>query len=335
MDIKLFRYISFIKIVNLVKLKAGYIISIFLKRPVQWAKPVAISFEPSGNCNLSCPQCPTGLKMIQRKAGFSDFDLMKSTINQLSDSLFTSTFYFQGEPFLNPKLYEMIAYAHEKKIFTITSTNGHYLNETNITRLIGCGLDKLIVSVDGVTQEIYEKYRIGGKLQKVISGIENLIKKKKELKSRSPKVVIQFLVTGYNEHQIDEARLLARKLEADKIVFKTAQIYEFTEGSPFIPKNKKYSRYTAENEKKYKIRSKLQNKCYRMWSNPVVTVDGDVVPCCYDKQAEHSMGNLYRNDFKAIWKGSDFNNFRKQLFLDRSRFEICKNCTEGLRDVFI
>ena len=80
-------------------------------------------------------------------------------------------FYFQGEPYLNPDFLDMVKYASGKKIYTATSTNAHYLNDANARRTIESGLDRLIISIDGTTQETYQQYRVGGHLNKVLEGL--------------------------------------------------------------------------------------------------------------------------------------------------------------------
>jgi radical SAM protein with 4Fe4S-binding SPASM domain len=68
-----------------------------------------------------------------------------------------------------------------------------------------------------------------------------------------------------------------------------------------------------------------------MWHAAVITWDGKVVPCCFDKDASHVMGDVTRQSFKKIWFGEQYNQFRTLLLKSRSEIEICKNCTEGTR----
>ena len=156
-----------------------------------------------------------------------DVDFFKNKIDELKDHLIYLTFYFQGEPYLHSKFLEMAKYASENKIYTATSTNGHYLNDQNARKTVESGLDRLIISIDGTSQETYQNYRIGGTLDKVIEGTKNIIRWKKELKSSKPHVVFQFLVVKQNEHQLAEVIRLAKELDVDDLQFKTAQIYDF------------------------------------------------------------------------------------------------------------
>lgn len=260
-----------------------------------------------------------------------DPNFFEKLISCQKETLLNLTFYFQGEPFLNPKFLEMVKHASENNIYTITSTNAHYLNDENAKKTIESKLDKIIISIDGTTQETYEQYRIGGRLSKVIEGTKNILKWRKQLKSKTPYVVFQFLVVKPNEHQINEVYKLADELGVDEVKLKTAQVYDFENGNPLIPTNEKYSRYKKTASGKWEIKSKLLNQCWRMWSGCVITWDGLIVPCCFDKDAKHQLGDLKQNSFHEIWFSDKYNSFRKSVLKSRKEIDICTNCTEGTK----
>lgn len=291
--------------------------------------PISISIEPTTSCNLRCPECPSGLRSFTRPTGMMKMELFESLIYELGSSLSYLIFYFQGEPYLNPHLLEMIRSASQKKIYTATSTNAHYLDDEGAKETVESGLDRLIISLDGTTQETYQSYRIGGKLDRVIEGTKNILRWKRELKSKTPHVIFQFLVVRHNEHQIDEVKKLATSLGVDEVKLKTAQIYDFENGSDLIPENEKYSRYKKDEKGAYSIKNGLVDECWKMWHSCVITWDGKVVPCCFDKDAHFVLGDLNKNNFREIWAGEKYNQFRETLFTSRSELEMCRNCTEG------
>jgi len=258
-------------------------------------------------------------------------NFFKETIDQLHRELFYLTFYFQGEPYLNPAFLEMVTYARSRKIYTTTSTNAHYLNDENSKKTIESGLDRLIISIDGTTQEVYQQYRVGGRLEKVLEGTRNIVKWKKELRSKTPFVIFQFLVVKPNEHQLDEVKQLALEIGVDAVWFKTAQVYDY-ENDPhqLIPTNEKYSRYKKVNGS-YQFKNSMSNHCWRLWHAPVITWDGMVVPCCFDKDAQHQLGDLKQKSFKEIWNNESYVQFRKQLSRGRKNIDICANCSEGTK----
>ena len=153
----------------------------------------------------------------------------------------------------------MVKYARSKGIYTITSTNGHFLNDKNARETIESGLDRLIISVDGTTQETYESYRIEGKLESVLQGAKNVVKWKKELNSPTPHIIFQFLVVKPNEHQIPDIYKLAEEIGVDEVKLKTAQVYDYENGNDLIPTIEKYARYTQQTDGTYKVKNKLLN----------------------------------------------------------------------------
>ncbi len=315
---------------NAVKVLSSYYVSKWTKKPVQWGVPISISFEPTTSCNLRCPECPSGLRAFTRPTGMLKSDFFRQTIDQLYRELYYLVFYFQGEPYLNPDFLDMVKYATHKKIYTATSTNAHYLTDENAKRTVESGLDRLIISIDGTSQEVYQQYRVGGKLEKVINGAENIVKWKKELNSKKPFVIFQFLVVKPNEHQIENVKELAAKIGVDDVWFKTAQVYDY-ENDPhqLIPSIDRYSRYKKDKDGQFVFKNKLNNHCWRLWQATVISWDGLVVPCCFDKDAQHKLGDLKNMTFKEIWQSESYNNFRKAILQSRKNIDICANCSEG------
>ena len=316
---------------NVAKVLGSYYYSKITGVPYQAGLPLAIAIEPTTACNLGCPECPSGLKAFTRATGNLKEDFYKSVIDQVHKETFYLTFYFQGEPYINPKFLEMVAYANEKNIYTATSTNAHFLTEENAKKTIHSGLKRLIISIDGTTQETYENYRIGGKLEKVLQGTKNIVKWKKELNAATPHIIFQFLVVKPNEHQIDEVYRLADEYGVDEVKLKTAQVYDYQNGNPLIPENDKYSRYRKTAEGKYSIKNSLENNCWKLWHSCVITWDGKVIPCCFDKDADFQLGDLEKLSFKEVWQSGPYQEFRKSLFKGRDQIEICKNCSEGTK----
>ncbi len=141
----------------------------------------------------------------------------------------------------------------------------------------------------------------------------------------------QFLVVRPNEHQIEEVKKLAEEVGVDEVRFKTAQIYDYeNDPNKLIPTNEKFSRYKRNKDGKIIARNKLQNHCSKLWEANVITWDGMVVPCCFDKDATHRLGDLKNQSFKEIWHNKNYKQFRKELTSSRKNIDICANCSEGL-----
>lgn len=319
------------RVLNAAKVLSSYYTSRWTGKPMQWGLPIAISFEPTTSCNLRCPECPSGLRSFSRPTGMLEEDLFRKVIDEMSRDLWYLIFYFQGEPYLHPKFTELVKYASDRGIYTATSTNAHYLTDINAKKTVESGLDRLIISIDGSSQEVYEQYRKGGKLEKVLEGARNMVKWKRELKSNTPHLIFQFLVVKPNQHQIDEVKKLAEEIGIDEVGLKTAQIYDYENGNDLIPTIDKYSRYELQSDGKYTIKNELLNHCWKLWHSCVITWDGSVVPCCFDKDAWYKMGNLQQESFKSLWNNEAYKKFRSTVLRSRSEIEMCKNCTEGTK----
>ncbi len=316
---------------NAIKVIASFYLTRWTKKTIQWGLPFTVSIEPTTACNLGCPECPSGLKAFSRPTGNLKSDFFRNLINDNYKDLLYLIFYFQGEPYINPRFLDMVAHAGARGIYTITSTNGHFLNDDNARKTVESGLDRMIISVDGTTQEVYEQYRKNGKLEVVLQGARNMVKWKRKLGSRKPHLVFQFLVVKPNEHQIPEIYRLAKEIGVDEVKLKSAQVYDYKNGNPLIPTNEKYSRYKMNHDGTYRVKNKLLNHCWKLWHACVITWDGKVVPCCFDKDAKYELGSLKNDSLKDVWYGKDYDAFRAQILGGRDKIDICNNCTEGCK----
>lgn len=329
--INLLQKINGTKLLNAIKLLISYYLSKTFKKPVVWGKPLSIEIEPTTSCNLRCPQCPSGLRQFTRDTGMLGFNLYKKTIDELQHELIWLILYFQGEPFLNKEFLEFVKYASAKNIYTATSSNAHYFTDDVAKATVLSGLDRLIISIDGTTQDAYGKYRVGGNLEKVIDGTRKLLHYKQALNIKTPHIIWQFIAFKHNEHQIPEIKKLAKEVGVNELGIKTAQIYDYQTSDALIPENKNLARYTKTAEGGYKIKNKLLNQCWRMWRGSVITWDGLVVPCCFDKDATHRFGSVSTQTFASVWQSDKYNSFRKAILKSRKEIDICTNCTEGTK----
>jgi radical SAM protein with 4Fe4S-binding SPASM domain len=293
--------------------------------------PASIAIEPTTACNLGCPECPSGLKKFTRPTGRLQADLLSNLLDEVGDTLQHMQFYFQGEPFIHPEINTLFAMAAGRGIYTSTSTNAHFIDESRAEAIVKSGLHQLIISIDGTTQQVYEQYRVHGRLDKVLQGTQHILDARKRLKSAWPLVYFQFLVVKPNQHQIAEVLKLGTEMGVDEVLFKTAQVYDFEHGNSLIPTIDKYARYKAQPDGTYTIKNKLHNQCWKMWHSCVLTWDGRVVPCCFDKDATHQLGQVGAQPFREIWTGEAYHSFRSAILRSRSEIEMCSNCSEGTK----
>lgn len=319
------------KAINALLLSFSYHLSRWRKRPNMWGRPFSVSIEPTTSCNLRCPECPSGLRSFTRPTGMLSPELFHDFLNQTQSHLVFLNFYFQGEPFLHPKFLDLVGHCVQRSIFTSTSTNAHYLTLQMAERVVDSGLHRLIISLDGASQEVYAAYRKGGQVERVLEGIKNVAEARKSKGKLNPEIVVQNLLVKPNLHEKKQVEMLAKSLGADRVVFKTAQVYDLKADHNLVPDEPEFSRYKKTNDGRLEIKNPLLNQCWRMWSGCVLTWDGKVVPCCFDKDASHQMGTLQQTPFIEIWQSKAYQNFRRAILSSRSEIDICKNCTEGTK----
>jgi radical SAM protein with 4Fe4S-binding SPASM domain len=310
---------------------AGFIsgkLSQFISHPIVWGLPYACSIEPTTRCNLKCQECPTGMGLIKREKGDMSLSDFKDRLDSVSSHTSYLTLYLQGEPFLNKDLPAMIKYASQLRIFTCLSTNGHFLSENNASDIIKSGLKKIIISLDGTNQKSYSQYRTNGNFDSVIDGIKTLVEARKKLKATNPLIVIQFIVFRSNEHEINDIKKLGKALGVDKVEIKTAQHYNLTSENNLITTIKKYNRYTQKENGSWELKYKSKGGCLRLWTTSVITWNGKLVACCYDKDAEFTFGNLEKENFKTLWKSKEFMEFRREILKSKNSITMCTNCGE-------
>ena len=239
----LFQTLNWRRFKNLLLVETGFLLSRLFRKVIVIGKPWSASIEPTTSCNLRCPECPTGMQSLTRPKGNLNLEVFRQVLDKLSPDLIYLTLYFQGEPMLNRDFAQMVKLARSRRIFVATTTNGHYLDDGNVEEIISSGLSHLIISMDGLDQETYEKYRVKGDFQTVIEGIRRLTSARKAAKSVSPFIELQFLVMRHNEHQMKQMEIFAKESGVDKLSFKTAQVYNFDAGNSKIPTLKETSRY--------------------------------------------------------------------------------------------
>jgi len=309
--------------INLILIAISYLFSLLFKKIWIAPMPFAISIEPTNRCQLACIECPTHNNSIEIKKGDLSLELFEKIIEEIHHQTFYLNLYFQGEPLLHNQITNMISIARRYRIYTVLSTNAQNIDEPLAQHIVKSGLSKIIISMDGMTASTYNKYRIGGNIDKVKTAIETLISVKKKLGLNNPKIIVQFLVHRFNEHEIKIFKQWARSLNI-KAELKTMQIYK---DFSFVPTLSRYSRYELK-ENRWQLKRTKRNRCFRIWSQCVIQYDGSLLPCCYDKEGNFNMGNIKEKSLKELWHSKAFNDFRLKILKSKNTIKMCNNCTE-------
>ena len=318
------------RFLNLIKSLTSLVIANFSEKKIIFGIPPVLTIEPTAVCNLRCPQCLTGLGKLQRDESFLPFELYKKVIDEIGDELWYLLLYNQGEPFLHPQFIEMVRLAKKKRIYVTTSTNGHFFaDETSVKKLIDSGIDSIIVSLDGADAATYSEYRRGGDFAAVVEGIRRLIKARNAMKSKTPYILIQCLITKSTEKQLAEVKKLARSLRVNRVLFKTFQVEDENTAAQFLPENAKWRRYDFAASEGRLLHPKVKGPCHRLWYSTVILSDGRVVPCCFDKNGNFSFGNIQNATLKEIWTSDEYQQFRKAVRKKSESIPICQNCSRA------
>lgn len=268
-----------------------------------WGYPFEWEVDTTNICQLKCPLCHTGLGTVHRDKGVMHFDTYKSTVDQIKDYCIWLSLYSWGEPFLNRDVDRFIAYAHEKRIATIVSSNlNKPMTPAMAERLVKSGLDVLIVSLDGTTQDVYEVYRVTGHLDRVLDNLRLILETRKRLGSKTPFLEWQYIVMRQNEHQVEDAKRMAEELGVDTITFKPVDFPHGAEdielARQWLPRADYEARLANPFRKPY---AEDGTRCWRLWRSAVVNWDGGYAPCCYLTDASDDFGDVRTHSIKEIW----------------------------------
>lgn len=269
--------------------------------------PYRYYLDPINICNLHCPLCPTGLGILGRPRGRFNLEAFRCIIDQIAPYAYTVELYNWGEPFLHPNIAEMIRYAHRRRIAVRLSSNMNYFSPELAQAVVEAGLDRLIVSLDGSSQETYARYRRGGDLARVCENIRLLVEAKRRARSHTPFILARMLVTRHNEGEIEVVRRLAEELGAD--AFSLAPIFVDTTDpaqiAEWLPAERALSAYGET--------STPANRwaCAELWEAMTINWDGGLSPCCWVHQKGTDLGNAFEQPLRELWNSPPYVSARR------------------------
>ena len=309
------------KLINLILRQLSIFLSAISRKIVLLGNPWSYSIEPSNVCNLHCRECFTGRGLSKRKPHFISEEDFTLAIKQIKRTALNLFLYFQGEPYLNPLFTRLIEIAHKNRIFTVTSSNGHLINNDNAEKTVIAGLDKIIIPLDGYDQESYSTYRHGGSFAAAKTAITLIANAKRRLKKRNPIIEVQCLASKNTENHLKEIKQIALECGANKFCVKTMQIETEDGFKTFLPDNQQLSRYTKDYKLKHPIKF-----CRRVFQSVVITSELNILPCCYDKDTQFILGNLHQETLPKIIKQQKNLNLLHKIELLKQRPLMCCNC---------
>jgi len=298
--------------------------------------PFEAIIDLTNRCNLKCPLCATGSGLNQYKQGIMDISLFSKICGQIAPYVFSVTLYNWGEIFLVKNLpdYLKIIKGHRMGV-TLSSNLSVDIKDEVIEGLIKNNIDSLIISCDGITQDIYQKYRRNGDLSQVFRNIKRIQQAKKRLKNSHPRLIWQFLLMRYNQMEAEEARRIYKEVGADEIEFAFINL-------PFGIFDKNLAReffvdIEFRNRVSYIIsKGDLHAPCWLLWRAITINWDGTVAPCHYVNCDDYGLGDFRKQSLKEIWNSDRYVASRGLFRGEDEEFDlICKQCPiymmKGLR----
>lgn len=321
-----FRHLTFKKLVNWLQVEYR-----LLKNDSSLSDlfPVFLYIDISDKCNLRCPLCQMGQRNTISRENLMSVDNYRKCVTPVKDYLFQIFLYNWGEPFLNKDIYDIIQFNTESNISTVVSTNGNI--PIDAEGLVKSGLDYLILSGDGITQEVYSKYRVGGSIDKVFANLQALVAAKIKLRSKYPIIEWQCLVSRYNEHDLAAIRKTVLAKGADRVRYANLNFFSVSDQEQaekeWLPENRSYRSFESARNKKRRERG-VRKPCHWLWRGCVINANGGIMPCClYDIP---DWGNVLQNGILQEWNSQTYQEARdrsKNKPVEWKQVLVCDTCT--------
>ncbi len=305
------------------------------RQTVLKSSPYLLILDPCNYCNLKCPLCPTGLADLGRPQAMLSFEHFQKYFDPLAPHLFEAYLHNWGESLLNKQVYRMIEYAQQHNVGTNLSSNFYKTTSEDIDNLLECGLEYLVISLDGTSQETYGQYRIGGQCEQVMDNLSELLRRRQARRLKTPVVEWQFIVMKQTEHQVREAEILAKKIGVDLLRF-------IPVGMPFEFRNRQEvadkwyptgieGRVQSDHQEQQFGQAAKPGPCFYLYRSIVINPDGGVSPCCvvYRKNRDFAELNGETFDVASLWNNERYVSARslysQETPLNR-RATVCDIC---------
>lgn len=270
--------------------------------------PYILKIESTNICNVSCAYCYDNRSAPapgQRPYGRMAPDDFKRLIDEVGQYLFKINLYGFGEPFLFPETYEMIKYASERNIGVGVSSNLNVDEPDFAKRVVGSGLEVLIFSCHGITQETYSNFMRRGNMELAMKNLREIIAERKTQGKQYPMLDWQYCVTKFNQEEAPRAAAIAKEMGVDQIRFIRP---DFPEDAPEEWFSDLFPRRAQE------VARKAPGGCSWPYRSAYINYDGGILPCCRDvRNTANDFGNVRADGFAAVWNNQKYRAARKMI----------------------
>lgn len=299
------------------------------RRLTPWSMPLHMEFELTNYCNLRCPVCPTGSKLLNRPPQAMDSGLFEDVFAQVGPYLLTATLSVWGEPLLHPKLAQILRAARKYDVFTLLFTNGQVLNNERVLEaILAFPPSHLIVAIDGLTDETNVQFRVGSKLAPVLAGVQRLAEIKRQKGLTFPILHMRFIVMKHNQHQLPDLRDFAVRNGFDFLSIRTLSIIDAESPDQIhrelVPDQPDFSAYVYKDNMRVRREGFI---CQQPFWLPAMFADGTVVACEEDYNAQQPLGVLQDGvSFRDIWFSPRAAQVRQRIRDHPETLSFCRNC---------
>lgn len=300
----------------------------------EFSRPHILHVGVTSHCNLRCPACPTGTDKLGRPREHLDFDIFRRTADDLGDALQFTLFWEWGEPFLHPRLADMVGHVSKRDVLSVISTNGTIRNEPErIDQLVAAQPTVVIVCVDGATQEAYSRYRVDGKLDDVLATIRRLRDAKDRLGVEYPVIEFRSLATRYSVPQMFDLLAMAKDLGADVFSLKSFRPHDYRDADvsgELVPLMADLARYHTARPEDWKqeagqVATRGPLRCGKPTYAPALHANGELAFCNYAGEPEEIFGHLGKQTFNDLWDSPQAR-AKRHTFLEKEGTHTCWNC---------
>jgi MoaA/NifB/PqqE/SkfB family radical SAM enzyme len=281
--------------------------------------PDRIYVESTNVCNLDCIMCPTGMHIDTRPKGYMDWDLYTAIIDEIAPWAEAVVLHSWGEPLLHKRIMDMIRYAKERDVWVETSTNAMLLSEDVANQILDAGLDRIYLSMDGLTKETYEKVRVKANYERVLGNIERFLDLKHARKSPI-EADIQIVRLSETDAEVDAFVARWKESQADLINIKELDTWGGQIDQVIGLAVDEEQVDTSVNEHRL--------PCPNLWYHCHIHWDGVLVSCSRDYDAVTPLGNVKNGGVLRTWHGARMQQMRRWHAEGNFCAHQCVDCTE-------
>ncbi len=316
-----------------------------LKKEIVRAWPVLVKVDISPLCNLRCTYCVHARPSDEDQSEAGELLRLQSfrpaqkmpvaqfaaIAEEIRGKSMAVSLYYLGDPLVHPQLDEICGLCAEARLNSHISSNFSFrLSDERIASLVTSGLTHLTVCVDGMTQESYERTRVGGRLDVVLDNLRRVLEVRRQLGMKRPKVEVQFIKFRHNLGELDDAAAWAARHGVDQFTSYWGNLHNYTDlttsnSGVFAPKP-----------------DRSLPQCTWPYFSMQIKYNGDVIPCCYHRHGEQYagpdadsriVGNVFESSVWEVWNSREYRALRRlvarpqrSLAEPELRTTFCEGC---------